>query len=410
MSLWSAITDFVLGPYAEDRQLVNGGNINLALDFYDTYYETLGNANVAETAAVEFGLGVIGRSFLVADVDGVDLGPLTMSMLARQTIALGNAVFVINVSRRLSRDGEVRLMPVADFKIDGDPDPDSWRYTVRLQRPNSEQPIPTDELPVRTYPAEGIVHVRYMPGPSAPWHGVSPLIRAGMTADQLARIEKSLAYDAGVPTGGLLPLPNAVSPVGLEAAKAAITNGKGKTTLVETTAAGWGAGAQSAPRGDWEQRRFGPQTPESSIALRDSTFNAVLSAMGIPPALYTSQGAALRESYRQLFSDTILPLGALIAAELTEKLETEVTIRFPEAFKTDISARSRGYSSLIQSGMMPADAARVTGLPPGLRQKPEPAPVQDPSNTGAGPGGPPTPAPQSQNGVNPQNGRFVRAV
>ena len=58
---------------------------------------------------------------------------------------------------------------------------------------------------------------------------------------------------------------------------------------------------------------------------------AVLAALGVPPSLYTSQGAALRESYRHLFGSTIEPLAQLIAAELSEKLEEEVTIQVPGA-------------------------------------------------------------------------------
>ena len=70
---------------------------------------------------------------------------------------------------------------------------------------------------------------------------------------------------------------------------------------------------------------------------------AVLAALGVPPSLYTSQGAALRESYRHLFGSTIEPLAQLIAAELSEKLEEEVTIGSRSGYAA-MSVRSRGAS------------------------------------------------------------------
>ena len=82
---------------------------------------------------------------------------------------------------------------------------------------------------------------------------------------------------------------------------------------METTAKGFGAGETSAPPKDWEQKRFGPVTPATSIQLWEGAMLAVLAALGVPPSLYTSQGAALRESYRHLFGSTIEPLAALIA-------------------------------------------------------------------------------------------------
>ena len=76
---------------------------------------------------------------------------------------------------------------------------------------------------------------------------------------------------------------------------------------------------------------------------------AVMAALGVPPSLYTSQGAAQRESYRHLFSGTLIPLARIIQTELSEKLEGPVRISFPERLVSDISALSRGFSSLVQA-------------------------------------------------------------
>ena len=57
---------------------------------------------------------------------------------------------------------------------------------------------------------------------------------------------------------------------------------------------------RAAPRQDWEQKRFGPMPPAANIQLWHEAMEAVMSALGINPSLYTSQGSALRESLAAL--------------------------------------------------------------------------------------------------------------
>ena len=355
-------------------------------------------ANVYETAAVEFAVGIIGRAAMAAEVkvSGATLDPHTMAQLFRETILLGESVQLIDLNRRTN---DLRLLPVATRPIiTGGPAPESWRYEVRLPRPNGEDPLYIDQLPVRNVGAEGVIHVRYMPYRSAPWQGVSPLQSAGFTAETLARIEKSLQDDAKMPTGGIMPQPDGVSPTGITQVKAAVTAGKGALTLAETTASGFGLGPNAAPRKDWEQSRFGPMVPLASIQLWEGAMLAVLAALGVPPSLYTSQGAALRESYRHLFGSTIEPLAQLIAAELSEKLEEEITIRFPERIRSDVSALSRGFKGLVESGFTPEQVHDMLGFPgdaPEPPPEPEPVPVPAPMP----PGQQPAPTPPSSNGA-----------
>ena len=347
--LWSRTG---LGP-SEGRMAVGTGDsyINSLLGALDTYYAT-GQANVHQTAAVEFALGMVGRAFMLAETTPAvpALTALTLSMLGRQTISRGNAVFEIAID---PTTGDQRLLPVAEYEVGGDVEPSTWRYRIERARPTGE-PVP------RNVPAAGIVHVRYEPPASAPWAGVSPLVGAGVTATQLARIEQSLAYDAQIPTGALMPLPDGASTKQVESLKNAVSSGKGALSHIETTAGGFGQGAIAAPRADWDQKRFGPMVPATSIDLREKATLAVLGAMGIPPSLYTSEGSALRESYRHFFTNTVEPLGKLIAEELSEKLELDISIEFPALVKSDISARSRAYATLVKAGMPEEDARELT--------------------------------------------------
>ena len=184
-----------------------------------------------------------------------------------------------------------------------------------------------------------------------------------MTAQQLAKIEKSLDYEAGIPPGHLLPIPDGLSNTSKNAVANTLANGRGGITPVETTAGGFGQGYLAAPKQDYDQKRFGPLIPATSIDLRDRAALAILAAMGIPPTLFTSQGTALRESYRNFFTGTVEPLGALIAAELSEKLGQTIEFFFPEIIKSDISARSRAWTSFRQGEMEDAEARRIIGLP-----------------------------------------------
>lgn len=343
-------------PNSENRQLSGGDSgINSYLGGLDSYLGALNPAAISQTAAVEFGLGMISRAFMLSEIMPAHpaLTPLTLSMIARQTVGLGNSVFLLEVSRARG----LRLIPVGGYEVSGGALPESWVYEV-------EQGLPSGDIARRVVPYVGVVHVRYTPRPSAPWAGVSPLSGAGLTAETLAYVERSLGWDAGGATGRLLPMPDGATPEQMNQIARALSSGKGMLSPIESTAGGFGAGPQSAPKADWGQKRFGPEIPATSISLRDSSALWILDAMGIPAALHTSAGAAQREAYRHFFTATVEPLGALIIHEISQKFETEYKIRFPERVRSDISALSRARKSFIDSGMDPAEADKIIGIVP----------------------------------------------
>ena len=353
-------------------------NVNSILSFLDSTYAGSGPASVSQTAAVETALGIVGRAFMLAEPQPSTpaLTPLVLSMMARQTLAAGNATFEIRVNRTT---GELQLLPVGEYEIDGDVAPETWRYLVDQEKPNGDRSR-------RAVPYGGMVHVRYMPRPAAPWAGVAPLVAAGMSATQYAKIEKSLDMDAGPPSGLLLTMPDGTPQDIVDAAAAAVKTGRGGISLIGTTAAGFGQGTQASPKKDWEQTRFGPMVPATSIDLREKTALWILDALGVPATLHTSQGGAQREAYRHLFTATIVPLGALIAAELSEKLGRPIRFEFPVEFESDISARTRAFNTLVDAGVKPVVAAAKVGLEltEADIEEPEPAPPVVPS-------GPPIP-------------------
>ena len=91
-----------LWPFgSSEKRAVGTGDsgVNSYLTDVANYLDAGGTpADVNGTAAVEFALGMIARAFMAAvPVPAVPgLNALTLAMIARQTISLGNAVFQVN--------------------------------------------------------------------------------------------------------------------------------------------------------------------------------------------------------------------------------------------------------------------------------------------------------------------------
>ena len=99
------------------------------------------------------------------------------------------------------------------------------------------------------------------------------------------------------------------------------------------------------------------------MSLLDSAFREVCAAVGVPVAMFTdSDGTGQRESFRRFLHATIVPLSRIVAAELSAKLDGEVTLSFDRLFAGDLSGRARAFQSLVGGGMDPGKAAGLAGL------------------------------------------------
>ena len=86
--------------------------------------------------------------------------------------------------------------------------------------------------------------------------------------------------------------------------------------------------------------------PESMATIRRDTFEAVLAACGTPPSLFVdSDGTSQREALRRWHLGTVLPLARLVEHELTEKLETDVWLKF-DNYPLDLAGRRSGVSKV----------------------------------------------------------------
>ena len=305
------------------------------------------------TAALESCAGFVGRSFAAAEIEAPDmlrdvLDPSCMSMIGRSLIRRGEIVFLIRVDR-----GMVKLLPAESHDIDGGPDPASWEYRVTIGGPER----------THTYshqPAETVLHLTYGRDPERPWRGYGPLQVAQLAGRLSAETSAALADESSGPRGSFLALPVDGKDNTLSSMKGDIRTARGAMLAVE--GGDWdNPGDGRATR--YEQQRFGAQVPDALVTLQAQASQEVMAACGISVALFdTADGSSKRESYRQALHSTVAPLGKLVQAELSRKLEADITITWAELRAADIAGRARAFQSLVGAGLSLDAAAAASGI------------------------------------------------
>ena len=187
---------------------------------------------------------------------------------------------------------------------------------------------------------------------------------ARLTGQLAANLETRLGEEAGASAGSFLPVPDQqdggdgdTETDPLAQLKLDIKAAKGRQVLIETTSAGWGTGAGSAPQSDWQAKRFGANPPGPVVDLMSQTGLAVLNACGVPVSLATdADGTSQRESWRRFVMGSVEPTANIVAQELSRKLETQVSFDFSPLWAHDIAGRAQAFQKLIAGGMPVAEA------------------------------------------------------
>lgn len=293
-------------------------------------------ADPAATAALEGAAGLLGRVLATARVSGPPdvqraLSGEILGLVGRELIRRGSALLMID----MGRDG-VMLSPAATWDVSGDFEPATWRFRVDRIGPTN-----TDS---RVVGYDRVCLFRWAVDPWRPWAGVSPLGAASLTAKVLAETEGALGDESSGPRGGLLPVPPFDPESGgvdqTAALRKVIRELNGSVAVTE--AGTWGGDQVDRPRGDYEVRRLGADPPAGLVDLRASSAAAVLSACGLPPALADprSDGTLARESLRRWYATTVVPVAAMIAEQVSMKLEAEISLSFDDAAFADVVGRS----------------------------------------------------------------------
>ena len=138
-----------------------------------------------------------------------------------------------------------------------------------------------------------------------------------------------------------------------------IGNMRGQYALVES--GDWGNVGGGAAQ--WQPARLGAAPPAALVELERTATAEIYAACGVNPAIFTdSLGTAAREAYRQFLFGLIAPLGRIVSAELTAKLESPVALTWDELRAADIAGRARAFQSLVGAGMALDRAAALSGL------------------------------------------------
>lgn len=308
-------------------------------------------ADVTQTAAAEFGIGLISRAMSVGQLNPPipGIGPTDLAQIGRSLLTCGEYVAAIDVT-----DSGIRLLRAVTWDIEGGSDPDSWVYTVDLPGPS--------RYTTKRIPATGVVHIKINENPATPWKGQSPLTIAGISSKVMANLELRLSQEANSRAGYILAIPEGMTESALAQLKADLGSIEGGISITETGTSGYGTGRANAPLVDWIARRFGMAIPEHNVSLRRDVIRDIFITLGIPASMVLADGAALREGYRQLLTTTIQPMADIVAAELSVKLERPIAISYMKLAAIDVTARARAFGSLRQGGLGEAEALALAGL------------------------------------------------
>ena len=314
-------------------------------------------ANVTKTAAVEAACGSLSRAFQGATVKGPDwvqrcVSPIVLGQIGRDLMRAGQSMHVIRMDR-----GEVQLVPCANWHWEGDHQRDNWTVRATAYGPSTST--------TWNLPASAVVFLTYGSMPGQPYVGIPPTSWASLTAKLSSEADRSIGDEAAGPLAQLIGVPadggDGSNTDSLKMLKADLTAARGKAALVETTSDGWADGKDAAPRKDWKAERLGPTPPAGLIEARRDAYMAILAACGSTPGDLSADGTAQREILRRWHMETVEPLAALLAHELSLKLGAEVMLEF-DRYPTDLAGRAQAFAKLVAGGMSMEKAAGVSGV------------------------------------------------
>lgn len=312
-------------------------------------------ASASETATAHACASLWARtlSSAVVEGDGGAVTPAWLHSLGTDLIVQGQHLSLIDVSE----SGAVRLRRSSSWDVNGDADPQTWRYRADLPGPSGSV--------TRSAPSDGVVWIPWRASASEPWRGVSPL--GGATSTALTALERSISQESATPTGFVQPVPADGADSTLGGLKTGLAKLRGGLSFVESTASGWGDGRVAAPQRDWaEATRLGPRYAEGLWQLRPQLVASVAQACGIPAPLIAASGAdgtARRAAWRDFVFGMVMPMTEIVAGELGAKLERPVNLDVSHLVSSDTAlTQARTVAQLVASGVSVSDALDLAGF------------------------------------------------
>ena len=349
-------------PFSQREKRSTDSYTDLLIDFAVQRATGTTTPAVGAVGALQAAAGLVSRCFAAATVEGpanriASLTPGTLSRIGRALIRSGEIVMVVDVDP----GGAVRLHPASSWDVQGSVDPASWVYRCSLPGPS--------ETIVRTVDAAAVVHPRFETTPSEPWKGLSPVQSASLAGRLSAELSSALGDEASMPRGALLALPVDGEDPTVATLKADLKALAGKLALVESTQTMHPGAASTAPKDDWQPHRIGAAPGAPLVALHTRAGHEIAAVCGVPPSLLDIEGdgTRAREDYRRFLHACLLPLAAIVQAELRAKLEAEITINLDPLMAADLQGKARAWRALAgaDAQMDAMMAARLVGLAEG---------------------------------------------
>ena len=303
------------------------------------------------TGAVQSAAGLWARCLSVATSDHAAVTPEVLGAIGFDLAVVGEHVSVLQVDGT----GRVALLRAASWNISGGADPRSWRYDVSLSGPTGTH--------TRVVPADGVVHVRYLPDNRTPWRGVAPWKRAPTLSKLAAEVEAALVREVRLPVKIIIPMPQGGG-IDTNTLRSDFQNQDYQVAFPTTTAAAFGAGRSSAPLSDWKVTRLKSEPDESLVGLCKDVPGQVGVLYGIPNVLTSGSGSETqtREAFRRFVLTAIEPLALIVSRELTRVFEVPIELDLSQLAHADIAGRSRAFKALVASGVSAKNAALFTGV------------------------------------------------
>ena len=310
-------------------------------------------------AAAEFAASLVSRCMAMATVEApprlaAAITRQWLSIQGRDLIARGEAVSLIDVE-----PSGVMLLPAASWDLRGGYRPRTWVYRLDAFGPTGNR--------TRLVPAAGVIHVKHNVSGFRPYSGQPSAHLASATAGTATGSERSLGRENKVPVTRIVVAahPSADERAVFEAKLAA----GGLTSVAGGSFPVGDRGAE--PSAHWRPAKMGPEPPAALVELRRDSIRELVSALGVPPELFSggTEGSQ-RAGWRRFLTGTLAPLAELLADELTMKLEAQTRLDLAALVAPDaavsaaraVGSRANAYAVLVGTGMSDAEARELSGL------------------------------------------------
>ena len=270
-------------------------------------------------AAQEVAAGFLARAFVDAIIEG-DGGLITRSvriLMGRALVERGEFLFFMVGGR---------LIQSPAWEVYGGVDPQSW--TVRRGSGWTYH-----DLSQAVYDVEMVLHAVSEPDPDAPWRGVVPIRRQGVTADLAGLMEASLrmeahrADQADHPDAGRRRRAHRDR----RSKRPSRTPRRGSPRHRRRRRA-YGDGRAAAPAKDYAPQNLGPEPTVTAVtAGARCAGTCPLAGLGLHPSLMNpdATAGALREAHRQAQIDFVEPLGKIVSEAVSEWMQRPVRMYWP---------------------------------------------------------------------------------